>query len=69
MKLIDADKIPYEEHYVPDPDSDIQWDYKLEFCVLKPVIDSMAEVDGVYLTREEYEELLEYKHMYEDLCK
>ena len=25
--------------------------------------------DGVYLTREEYDKLLEYKHMYEDLCK
>jgi hypothetical protein len=27
------------------------------------------KVDGVYLTKEKYEELLEYKHMYEDLCK
>lgn len=24
--------------------------------------------DGVYLDKEEYEELLEYKYMYEDLC-
>lgn len=27
------------------------------------------KIDGVYLTNEEYEKLLEYKHMYEDLCK
>lgn len=27
------------------------------------------KIDGVYLTKEEYEKLLEYKHMYEDLCK
>ena len=25
--------------------------------------------DGKYLTKEEYEKLLEYKYMYEDLCK
>lgn len=29
----------------------------------------LPKVDGVYLSKEEYEELLEYKHMYEDLCK
>ena len=27
------------------------------------------KIDGVYLTKEEYDKLLEYKHMYEDLCK
>lgn len=27
------------------------------------------EVDGVYLTYDKYNELLEYKAMYEDLCK
>lgn len=27
------------------------------------------EIDGKYLTKEEYEELLEYKYMYEDLCR
>lgn len=26
------------------------------------------KTEGVYLTKEEYEKLLEYKHMYEDLC-
>ena len=26
-------------------------------------------IDGKYLSKEEYEELLEYKHMYKDLCK
>ena len=25
--------------------------------------------DGKYLSKEEYEKLLEYKYMYEDLCK
>lgn len=27
------------------------------------------EIDMVAIPRHEYEELLEYKHMYEDLCK
>jgi len=27
------------------------------------------KIDGVYITKEEYEKLLEYKYMYEDLCK
>ena len=27
------------------------------------------KVDGVYLTHDKYNELLEYKAMYEDLCK
>lgn len=26
-------------------------------------------MNDVYLTRKQYEQLLEYKHMYEDLCK
>ena len=28
----------------------------------------LPKVSGVCLTEEEYKELLEYKHMYEDLC-
>lgn len=27
------------------------------------------KIDGVYLTQEKYKELLEYKFMYEELCK
>lgn len=27
------------------------------------------KIEGVYLAKEEYEKLTEYKHMYEDLCK
>lgn len=27
------------------------------------------KIDGVYLTKEEHEKLLEYKYMYENLCK
>ena len=26
-------------------------------------------IDGKYLSKEEYEKLLEYKYMYEDLCR
>lgn len=51
MILIDANTIPWEEHYVPDPDSDKQWDYKKELCVLKPVIDKLPTVDAVEVVR------------------
>ena len=29
----------------------------------------LPKVSGVYLSEEEYKELLDYKHMYEDLCE
>ena len=29
----------------------------------------LPKVRGVYLPEEEYKELLEYKHIYENLCK
>lgn len=31
-------------------------------------VDNMDDIGMVTITRQEYEELLEYKHMYEDLC-
>lgn len=49
MRLIDADTIPYGEYYVPDPDSNAQWDFKKEWSVLKPVIDQMPTVEAVKL--------------------
>ena len=48
-RLIDANAIPYEEHYVPDGDA--QWEYKKELCVLKPVIDAMPTEDAVEVVR------------------
>lgn len=47
MRLIDANDIPYEEHYVPDGST--QWQYKKELCVLKPTIDALPTVDAVVL--------------------
>ena len=46
-RLIDANAIPWEEYYVPDPDSNAQWDFKKEWSVAKPVIDQMPTVDAV----------------------
>lgn len=48
-RLIDANAIPYEEHYVPDGDK--AWQYKKELCVLKPTIDAMPTVDAVEVVR------------------
>ena len=44
-RLIDANAIPYEEHYVPD--GDVQWEYKKELCVCKSAIDQMPTVEAV----------------------
>ena len=30
---------------------------------------ALPKVDGIYLSKEEYNTLLEYRHMYEDLCR
>ena len=46
-RYIDANAIPWEEYYVPDPDSNAQWDYKKELSVTKPVIDQMPTADAV----------------------
>lgn len=45
MRLINADDIPYEEHYVPYGDE--MWQYQKELCVIKPIIDAMPTEDPV----------------------
>ena len=51
QRLIDANKIPWEEWYVPDSESEEQWDFKAELGVLKPAIDKMPTVDAVEVVR------------------
>ena len=51
QRLINANLIPWEEHYVPDPDSNMQWDFKKELCVLKPAVDALPTVDAVEVVR------------------
>ena len=60
-RLIDANAIPYEEHYVPNGDT--QWQYKKELCVLKPTIDAMPTVDAVEVVR-----CKDCKHRGTDYC-
>ena len=72
-RLIDANAIPWEEYYVPDPDSNDQWDYKKELTVTKPVIDKMPIVDAVEVVHGRWEDM--YGGKYENprfrcsLCK
>lgn len=48
----------------------IRWERDIAIEQLDELGLSLGQkVDGVYLTKEEYEDLLEYKHMYEGLCK
>ena len=46
-RLIDANAIPWEEYYVPDPDRNAQWDFKKEWSVSKTVVDQMPTVEAV----------------------
>lgn len=48
----------------------VRWERDVAFKQLEEIgIGFGQKIDGVYLTKEEHERLLEYKHMYEDLCK
>jgi RecJ-like exonuclease len=39
-----------------------------EMCGMCNGTGKLGEIDMVTIPKQEYEELLEYKHMYEDLC-
>ena len=69
MRLIDADKLKDElKSFVSiikgtDNNSNLTEDNVFG------LIDLQETVDEVYLTHNEYKELLEYKLMYQNLCK
>lgn len=47
----------------------IVWERNLAIEQLKELGICFGEkIDGVYLTKEKYDELIEYKYIYEDLC-
>ena len=47
-----------------------KWERDIAIAQLNELGLSFGQkVDGVYLSKEEYEKLLEYKYMYEDLCE
>ena len=48
----------------------IKWERDIALQQLEELGLGLGQVvDGKYLSKEEYEQLLEYKYMYEDLCK
>lgn len=48
----------------------IAWERNIAIGQLEKLGLSLGQkIEGIYLTKEEYDKLLEYKHMYEDLCK
>ena len=50
--------------------SQIRWERDIAIEQLNELSISFGEkIDGKYLSAKEYEELLEYKYMYENLCK
>lgn len=48
----------------------VMWERNVAIGQLEELRLSLGQkIEGVYLTKEDYEKLLEYKYMYEDLCK
>lgn len=48
----------------------IRWERDVAIEQLEEIgVGLGRKMDGKYLTKEEYEKLLEYKYMYADLCK
>lgn len=48
----------------------IAWERNIAIEQLEKLGLSLGQkIDGVYLTKEEHEKLIEYKYMYENLCK
>ena len=48
----------------------IRWERDIAIQQLEEIgVGLGRKMDGKYLLKEEYEELLEYKYMYENLCK
>jgi hypothetical protein len=46
-----------------------KWERNIAIGQLEELGLSLGQkIEGVYLSNEEHEKLLEYKHMYEDLC-
>lgn len=67
-KLIDVNEITKKA--VPHTRGSFGYSANIrDWAVLVGDIQDAVAIVGVYLTQEEYEELLEYKLMYEDLCK
>lgn len=47
-----------------------RWERNIALEMLEELGLGFAQkIDGVYISKEEYDELLEYKYMYEDLCE
>ena len=47
-----------------------KWERDVAIAQLNELGLSLGQkIDGVYLDKEKYENLLEYKYMYEDLCE
>lgn len=48
----------------------IRWERDVAIEQLADLGLSLGQkIEGYYITEDEYDKLLEYKHMYEDLCK
>lgn len=64
------DRVPTEDVVSRELFEQYKWERDIAIEQLAELgIGFGQKIDGVYLSMEDYENLLEYKHMYEDLCK
>lgn len=64
------DGVPTEDVVSRGAFDQIKWERDVAIEQLEELGLSLGEkIDGVYLNKKEYEKLLEYKYMYESLCK
>lgn len=68
-KRIDLSHLPTVDAVLKGLFEQYKWERDIAIKQLEELGLSFGQkIDGVYLTREEYDKLLEYKLMYEDLC-
>lgn len=63
------DEMPRVDAVSKDLFEQYKWERDVAIDQLSELGLSLGQkIEGVYLTKEKYEKLIEYKHMYEDLC-
>lgn len=65
-----TDRVPTENVVSEALYEQTKWERDIALQQLEELGLGLGQIiDGKYLSKEEYEKLLEYKYMYEDLCR
>lgn len=64
------DRVPTEDVVSKGLYNQIKWERDIALEQLADLGLCLGQkIEGYYVTEDEYDKLIEYKHMYEDLCK